>query len=231
MGGDGAIRAVLFDVGGTLIDERDPNLWAEEAAAVGLPVDPEALEHWFEEVELENDRPSPRMDRSERWRRVLEKARETPVPDEALRAFLERIDRIDHPPYLFSDVRRCLDRLRRRRLTLGVLSNSRSEESLRALLKAAGIERYFSLVVSSGTEGVAKPDPEIFRRALRRLKLPPGQVLYVGNLAEVDARAARSAGLRSVWLNRGGFGFGTDPPEIISLSEVPLAVNSSMRSR
>jgi FMN phosphatase YigB (HAD superfamily) len=23
------IRAVLFDVGGTLIDERDPELWAE----------------------------------------------------------------------------------------------------------------------------------------------------------------------------------------------------------
>jgi len=55
---------------------------------------------------------------------------------------------------------------------MGVVSNSRSEESVRGMLRATGIEEFFRVVVSSGTEGVAKPDPEIFRRAVARWPYP-----------------------------------------------------------
>jgi len=106
-----------------------------------------------------------------------------------------------------------------------VVSNSTSEARVRAILDRAGIVDFFARVVSSGTEGVAKPDPEIFHRAVGRLEVRPEEALYVGNLANTDARGARAAGLHAVWLNRDGTGLGIDPPEITSLLEVPLCVH------
>jgi len=125
---------------------------------------------------------------------------------------------------LFSDTRRCLDELRSAHRELGVVSNSTSEAHVRRILDRVGILEYFSRVVSSGTEGVSKPDPEIFRRAVHRMNVKPEEALYVGNLAFTDAKGAAAAGLHSVWLNREGTGFGDDPPEIMSLLEVPLWV-------
>ena len=83
---------------------------------------------------------------------------------------------------------------------------------------------YFERVVSSGTEGVAKPAAEIFRRATERLGIRADEALYVGNLPTTDARAAAAAGLHSVWLNREGMEYREDPPEIMSLLEVPLII-------
>jgi putative hydrolase of the HAD superfamily len=225
------IRAVLFDLGGTLVDERDPVAWAEEAQAIGLTVEPEALAHWFDETEKAHDANGARWSREEFWQHVFDGAWGAPVDRERIRSFCDRFLRRGQRPLLYSDVPWCLEELRRRRLTLGIISNSRSEESVRAILRENGIERYFQVVVSSGTEGVAKPDPEIFRRAAARLGLPPEEIYYVGNLPSVDARAALAAGLHAVWLNRGGTGFGEDPPEITSLSEVPLAVRAAVRAR
>jgi putative hydrolase of the HAD superfamily len=95
---------------------------------------------------------------------------------------------------------------------------------VRQILARGGIEEFFPTVISSGTEGVAKPDPEIFRRALARHQVTAGETFYVGNLAFTDAQASSAAGLHSVWLNRAGTGFGEDPPEITSLLEVPLCI-------
>jgi putative hydrolase of the HAD superfamily len=125
----------------------------------------------------------------------------------------------------------CLEELARRKLRLGIVSNSRSEESVGEILERAGLRRRFASITSSGTEGVRKPDPEIFRRALAKLGLGPDEAFYVGNLRNTDALAAIRAGLRAVWLNRAGTGFGEDPPEVTSLSEVPGLVLGAMRAR
>ncbi|EQD42011.1 hydrolase, haloacid dehalogenase-like family, partial [mine drainage metagenome] len=121
---------------------------------------------------------------------------------------------------LYSDVRRCLDALARQGRTLAVVSNSTSEAWVRRVLDTAGILDHFARVTSSGTEGVAKPDPAIFRRTLERLGVPPAEALHVGDLEHTDARAAIAAGLSGLWLNRFGTGLGFDPPEITSLLEV-----------
>lgn len=225
------IRAVLFDVGGTLVDERDPVRWSELAMRAGIDAEPEALAHWYDETEKENDRDGGPLRFEAFWALVFERAAGRAVPLERVRRFLE-LGLEDGPrASVFSDVRWCLDRLRRRRLTLGVVSNSRSKEHLEELLGRSGLLRYFSMIVSSGTEGVAKPDPEIFRRAVARIGVPAEETLYVGNLPTLDAKAAIAAGLRALWLNRGGTGFGEDPPEITSLTELPLALASVSRAR
>jgi len=225
----GRIRAVLFDLGGTLVDERDYAGWAELARRFYFDLDPDALTHAFQEVEREMDA-GPRVDGGpeaavlEFWRRTLSRASEREVAPAVAEKFVRAVRAADIPVQLFSDARRCLDQLRAERRDLGVISNSTSEAHVRRILDRAGILDYFSRVVSSGSEGVAKPDAEIFRRAVRRMNVRPEETLYVGNLACTDAKAAAAAGLHSVWLNREGTGFGDDPPEITSLLEVPLWV-------
>jgi len=225
------VRAVLFDLGGTLVDERDYDAWVELARRVYLDLDPDNLRHAFLEVEgiLDADPyPGAAEDRLvDFWQRTLSRAADKPVDTATTRRFLAAFREEERPVRLYSDTRRCLDILRRERRALGVVSNSTSEAAVRRILDRVGILDYFERVVSSGTEGVEKPHPEIFHRALQRMGVRPEEAVFVGNLARTDAKAAQGAGLYGVWLNREGFGYGEDPPEITSLLEVPLMVRKA----
>ena len=59
--------------------------------------------------------------------------------------------------------------------------------------RVAVLDRFDGIVVS-GQEGVAKPDPEIYHRLLRRYGLTAGRTLFVDD-AEDNVRAARAVGL------------------------------------
>ena len=54
------------------------------------------------------------------------------------------------------------------------------------------------------TLGFGKPDPRVFLEACRRLGTDPARTAYVGDEPDVDAAAARDAGLVGVWLDRPG---------------------------
>jgi len=219
---------VLFDLGGTLVDERDFPGWVDLARRVYLDLDADTLAHFYAEVERELDADPLGLDRQELmvefWRRVLSRASGKAVDAAAADRFRGLLHESEPPIQLYSDVRRCLDQLKSERRSLGVISNSSSEAAVRRILDRVGILPYFGRVVSSGTEGVAKPNPEIFRRAVDRLGVGPSEALFVGNLLVTDARGAASAGLHAAWLNREGMEQGDDPPEIMSLLEVPLVV-------
>ncbi|HEY6237802.1 MAG TPA: HAD family hydrolase [Thermoplasmata archaeon] len=215
------VRGVLFDLGGTLIDERAFDRMVEFAGVAGLDLDEGHLAHAYAEVERESDGPQ-RWSVEQFWGAVLDRAAGRPTPALVVQRFFEQTRRWSPVPRLYSDTMRCLTQLREEGRTMGVVSNSRSEESVRGMLRATAIHDFFRVVVSSGTEGIAKPDPEIFRRAVARLGVPVEECFYVGNLAFTDAKAAQSAGLRSAWLHRDGWGFGDDPPEITSLTELPF---------
>lgn len=225
LGVGSTIRRVFFDLGGTLVDNSDPTAWSEAAARHGVEVDEAHLVHALAEVETENDADPHPWTFSEYWRHVLERAAGRPVD-------LSTADRFvaDFPPdrpahvRLYSDVRNCLGKLERAGHRLGVISNSQSQARVERILESVGIRPHFDVVVSSGTEGVRKPDPEIFRRALARAGARPEESVYVGDLPNTDARAATSAGLHGFWLHRDGLGLGDDPPEITSLTELPFRV-------
>jgi HAD superfamily hydrolase (TIGR01549 family) len=227
------IRAVLFDVGGTLVDERDFPGWADLARRLFLELDIDNLAHAYSEVERQFDEHPPTGGQEDRlsrfWTAVLSRAAERELEPEVGLKFLRLRSPDERPIRLYSDVRRCLDTLAGERRRLGIISNSSSEASLRRLLDRVGILPYFERIVSSGTEGVSKPDVAIFRRATERLQVDPEETVYIGNLPWTDTRGARAAGLHSVWLNRDGTGLGDDPPEITSLLEVPLWVRQLER--
>jgi putative hydrolase of the HAD superfamily len=52
---------------------------------------------------------------------------------------------------------------------------------------------------------VRKPSGLIFERTLAALKLPPEEVVHVGDDVDADVAGARLAGMRSVWYDTGSW--------------------------
>jgi HAD superfamily hydrolase (TIGR01549 family) len=101
---------------------------------------------------------------------------------------------------------------------LGVISNA--DGRMEALLESVGLRGHFEFVVDSEVFGATKPDPEIFLEGCRRMALPAGECLYVGDLYPVDYLGATRAGLQAILFDPWGFrDDGT--PRIRSLGELP----------
>lgn len=89
-----------------------------------------------------------------------------------------------------------LDELAARGCRQAVVSNW--PPSLREFLEHHRLSRHFDVIVGSGEEGVLKPDPALFQRALQRLQISPGDAIYVGNDPALDIVPARSLGIHAV---------------------------------
>lgn len=89
------------------------------------------------------------------------------------------------------------------RIKLGLITNGLPTAQNDKLM-LAGLHGRFGTVAVSGAVGVGKPDPELFRAALRVLGVQPKDAVVVGDRLERDIEGARRAGIRSVWLNRYG---------------------------
>jgi FMN phosphatase YigB (HAD superfamily) len=86
--------------------------------------------------------------------------------------------------------------LERERLPIGVLSDYPAEAKLNAL----GLAGRFSPILCSTDPEIAalKPDPRGFLRASEHWGIAPGEVLVVGDRADVDGEGARAAGMPCV---------------------------------
>jgi putative hydrolase of the HAD superfamily len=83
---------------------------------------------------------------------------------------------------------------------LAVISNF--DGRLRFILEHLGVSNFFKHIFISSELGADKPDPEIFRRAIRIARHSVDQVLHVGDDPERDWEAAKRAGLSIFKLNR-----------------------------
>jgi len=98
----------------------------------------------------------------------------------------------------FPEVPAVLADLRAHGMKLGIVTNGSTrmqEEKIRRL----GIADLVDDVLISEREGLRKPDPRIFARALERLRVEAANAWYVGDHPEVDVRGAFDAGLTAVW--------------------------------
>ena len=100
---------------------------------------------------------------------------------------------------LYPEVIDVLEQLRAL-FSLAVISNF--DGRLRFILEHLGISKYFRHIFVSSELGADKPDPEIFRRALKLIDLKPSEVLHVGDDSERDWKAAAEDGLSVFQLDR-----------------------------
>ena len=100
---------------------------------------------------------------------------------------------------LYPEVRGVLKQLQPH-FQLAVVSNF--DGRLRFILQHLGISKFFTHIFISSEIGADKPDPEIYRRALKLIDLKPDEVLHVGDDPERDWEAATAAGLSIFRLDR-----------------------------
>jgi dihydrofolate synthase / folylpolyglutamate synthase len=197
------IRAVTFDVGGTLIEPWPSvgRVYAEVASRHGVKVEAEALDRqfalaWAAKKDF-------RYSVSD-WSKLVQQtfAGLVPVPPGAdLFGALYSHFATAAPWRIFDDVAPCLRELKRRGLKLGIISNW--DDRLRPLLRELQLESYFDSIVISGEAGAQKPDPMIFRASAAQLNTPPEAILHIGDGAVEDVAGARAAGLQALHLTRG----------------------------
>jgi putative hydrolase of the HAD superfamily len=118
---------------------------------------------------------------------------------------------------LFDDVRPALDELAALGVKLGVVSNF--EPWLEDILDLQGIGDRFAAVAISGKLGVAKPDPEIFRAALKEAGAEPEATVHVGDQPVNDVAAARAVGITPVLIDR--YGRHPDPDGVHRVEDLP----------
>ena len=88
--------------------------------------------------------------------------------------------------------------LRQRGLKMGLVTNG-PIESQQPKIDGLGIAGYFGTILISGAEGVSKPDPEIFHRAVRNLGVAAEETVMIGDNPVADIGGARSVGMKAIW--------------------------------
>jgi HAD superfamily hydrolase (TIGR01549 family) len=85
-----------------------------------------------------------------------------------------------------------------RRHTIGIVTNNLAAEQAEKL-ERIGLSGLVDFLVISEEAGVSKPDPAIFRIALRRARARPEEAVMVGDSWENDVLGARGAGIAAAW--------------------------------
>lgn len=124
---------------------------------------------------------------------------ELSIADAALRARLMQLI-LNADPY--PDSAPAMQRLKQGGLRTAVLSNATTTMLLSAT-KHTMLYTMIDVVVSAESAAAYKPDPAPYLLVCQRLHLDPARICYVSGTAW-DAEAAAQAGLRAVWIERGG---------------------------
>ena len=182
------VRAVLFDLDGTLIDSAPDLAGAgnDMRAARGLPVLP--LSHFRPMV-------------GSGARGMVGRALQVQPGDadfEALRdEFLQRYEtRMTRETRLFDAMQPVLDTLRREALPWGIVTNKATRFS-EPLVRALGLIDEAATLVCGDTTPHAKPHPAPLLEAARRIGVDAGHCVYVGDDLR-DVQAGHAAGMLTV---------------------------------
>jgi putative hydrolase of the HAD superfamily len=230
-------RGVFFDAGETLVHPAPsfPELFATIVTREGHPRAPDQIvdgltivSDEFVRAAVEEELWTTSPERSRRfWLRVydrfldvLEISRTDGLTETLYRAFTDPANYA-----AFDDVIPALDRLREAGYVLGVVSNF--EPWLEELLDRLALTPYLPVRVVSGLEGVEKPDPAIFRLALERTGLRPGEVAYVGDIPDFDIEPTAALGMFPVLIDRRGRHPDHRGARIADLRDLPALLEAS----
>ena len=231
-GGTVVIKAIFFDLFQTLVcyDPPRENLVAEILEDFDIRRDPEVFrlplvaadEFMYGEI---SRRPLSQRPREELTGLYVEHVRimlrEAGIdPDETLaRNLLGRMRQHKMNLVLFDDVAPALKDLNDRGLILGLISNV--EQDISGTLNGLGLTSWLSSIVTSQDAGVNKPQPEIFRYALKQAGVQPGESIYVGDQYQIDILGSRSVGMKGILVDRLDYNKEiTDCPRIRSFKEL-----------
>lgn len=190
------IRAVIFDMDETLLDRQGSlrrfaaaQHARHQDALGGLPV-ADFVERF---ITLDNNGS---LWKDEVYRHILDENRITAIDPQAL--LDEYITDFCNHCQGFAGLAEMVAELRAQGRRLGVITNGTFPFQLHNF-RALGVAEHFAAVLVSAQEGIRKPAPEIFRRALTRLGVTADEAVFVGDNPEADIRGAQNVGMRTVY--------------------------------
>jgi HAD superfamily hydrolase (TIGR01509 family) len=204
------IKGVIFDVGGTLIygsgnHFEHANAWAAATflRSQGFQIDAEK----FTERLVELRKTSPKGDKelrqinttAEHLQKVLGHFGLELSPEMLLRLEQAFITPEAHGAIPIPDIQEVVQTLYSR-VKLAVISNTRSHILIEETVKHLGLRDCFDPFVTSVSSGYRKPSPRIFQRVLDVWKLPPEQVVMIGDSPSNDIAGAEAVGMKTIWL-------------------------------
>lgn len=210
------IRAVLFDLGGTLMYPRSEWLPIYEAAdlaltetlyTLGVAVDrarfPHEVRTRLNQYYLQREEDHFETTYLFILRELLEEKGCAAVSDETLRAALDRMYAVTQSNWVIED-----DALLTLRLLesagyrLGLVSNAGDNKDVFQLVERFGLEPYFDFILTSAACSYRKPHPRIFELALAHWGIPAREAVMVGDTLRADVQGAHNAGMYAIYVKR-----------------------------
>jgi putative hydrolase of the HAD superfamily len=239
------LRAVIFDLGGTLMYER--NSWHEVTARGD-----EALTRYLIDQGLElNLSTFPIEFRrrlgeyfSQREKDLLETTYTyvllellrdkgySHMPDELIRKALDHLFAITQTNWILEeDTIPSLKKLERDGYRMGLISNAGDDQDVQQLVRGFEIATYFDFILTSAKCSYRKPHPRIFELAIANWYFLPSETVMVGDNLDADVRGSKGAGLYGIWINRRAGPSSEDQPRIqpdatiSTLAELPALLD------
>ncbi|MFC4297647.1 HAD family hydrolase [Castellaniella hirudinis] len=203
-------KAITFDFWGTLVDVETSGVAAMEAVAARLGADPSRAAAYYQQW----DEATVRGYRSDRWRPYVEWAAfglrqvfaaQAPAGDwpSLAETFVADMTRHAQPHPEAPDVIRFLGE----RYRLMPITNMD-----RRFFDANPFRSLFALTLTAEDVRAFKPSALIFKAAIERLALEPGEILHVSLAQFADLEGAMPMGMDVAWINRGGEPLGRFTP-------------------
>ena len=188
------LKAVLFDVDGTLVDSNDAHAhaWVKAFADSGITVE---FAHVRRCIGMGGDKLMPEVsglkDDSPLGSQIAKRRGEIFTTE-----FLPKI----RP---FRDAARLVATVKDLGLT-AVAASSAKKDELKPLLEIAGADGLMDAATSSDDAEESKPDPDIIQAALKRAKAAPAEAIMIGD-TPYDVEAALRASVATIAFRSGGW--------------------------
>ncbi|MDP9182728.1 MAG: HAD family hydrolase [Actinomycetota bacterium] len=224
------IKAVVFDLDGTLLDHEGASLSGVSALLTALGVDEvpvaQVMADWhrLEEIHWVAYRAGITTFEEQRRLRLRDflPVVGRSLPDDDLDAtFAAYLSGYESGWVAFDDAAPVIHRARATGLGLAVLTNGLQEQQ-EAKLRAVGLLDVCGTVLASSSLPAGKPDPGAYAAACAAVHEAPESVLMVGDNYELDVLAARGAGLQAVHLDRAGTHCVPDSDRVRTLADLAL---------
>ncbi|BAK15188.1 predicted hydrolase [Solibacillus silvestris StLB046] len=108
------------------------------------------------------------------------------------------IEEFKHHCVAFPHIHEMLEELKNNKIALGMITNGYGQFQMDNM-KALDIEKYFDVILVSEWEGIKKPNPQIFRNALKKLNVDPSESVFIGDHPDNDVKAAQNVGMKGIW--------------------------------
>lgn len=208
-----AIKGILFDLYGTLIDIETDESMEEIYRAIshyltyhGVYLTRWAVRDRYDEIMKQQKEVGgeeyPEIDVEAIWNSFLrQNGIKAPLARRKLATILAQIYRAISRKrlQLYPDVKRILDELRPT-YRIALVSDAQPCYALPEI-KAVGLESYFDPIIISAQYGFRKPDTRLFGKALDTMKLRPAEVICVGNDMYRDIYGASKLGIKTIFVD------------------------------